>query len=611
MNRNPWHLSRAIASWFAVVRVGLVLSAVMIPLMAQALAPCPVTGFGPTTQDPLIIMGSWNIANGCLLDFGARHVILGPTAVLTVAEATIHAGQFTMSSGSLIESPASGTGLLSITTLPSGANSGDIVIGGHIDLSSNVAGGIVTLTSGAGLFVNANAWVHAHGTQPGAAGGTITLVSQGAMSIGDQSTLVALDASGDGAARGIISLQSGAAMSLYSSVKVEGDDPNGGFTATSAGNYHHLGGDVRAGGGALPVQFPGGRITVTSGGQVTILGIYDACSSISIFTLSERGHISLSAVGDIHVPGVLAATGALPALDDGVFLSSQAGSIAVSGVVDASGLGGDGGPVVFDAARDIDLSGTVTMTGSADRAVGGSLQLHAGQTVTVSGSADGSAFVVGAMASLMGCRVILTASSLLRWDGLDAAGDIAVTAQDVLEAHGTMSAVTGGASVGAITLKTRLGARYSPLTSGGTFNPAPLVLHDAALPPCLALTTTSLTGPTPLVPGNTFVVNLTSVASKPVLVLAGLSLQHLSLGNLGWTQVDVFSAARLADPGVLGAPIPGSATDANGHWGISIPTPASASFLIGLTIYIEAFVIDSGALNGVFHQPPYLAILFV
>ena len=38
---------------------------------------------------------------------------------------------------------------------------------------------------------------------------------------------------------------------------------------------------------------------------------------------------------------------------------------------------------------------------------------------------------------------------------------------------------------------------------------------------------------------------------------------------------------------------------------------ACLASLIGLTIYIEAFVIDSGALNGVFHQPPYLAIQFV
>ena len=38
--------------------------------------------------------------------------------------------------------------------------------------------------------------------------------------------------------------------------------------------------------------------------------------------------------------------------------------------------------------------------------------------------------------------------------------------------------------------------------------------------------------------------------------------------------------------------------------------PASATYLIGMTFHVEAFVFDPGASNGAFHQPPAIAIQF-
>ncbi len=63
------------------------------------------------------------------------------------------------------------------------------------------------------------------------------------------------------------------------------------------------------------------------------------------------------------------------------------------------------------------------------------------------------------------------------------------------------------------------------------------------------------------------------------------------------------------DNGYLGPPLPNSFTDAQGNWTAFGPVPWPA--LVGLTTYVEVFVIDFNAPNGLFHQPKMVSVTYV
>ena len=136
-----------------------------------------------------------------------------------------------------------------------------------------------------------------------------------------------------------------------------------------------------------------------------------------------------------------------------------------------------------------------------------------------------------------------------------------------------------------------------------------MVVNDPTLEPCLADLTASLTGTASLAPGDDLEIDLQGGPGLPVLILAAVDRFALGLGALGYTQVDLFHAVRLADSGLLGVPLPNSNIDALGHWHLSQPTPQEVA-LVGWGFWVEAFILDPQALNGSFHQPRALRIDF-
>jgi len=134
-------------------------------------------------------------------------------------------------------------------------------------------------------------------------------------------------------------------------------------------------------------------------------------------------------------------------------------------------------------------------------------------------------------------------------------------------------------------------------------------MDDPSLPPCLARGRATFVAAEDVVsPGDSVSVTLASTPGAAVVVLLGLDPAYVPLGAFGFTQLDPALALRVADAGVYGPPTPGAALDAAGMWSFSAALPPLPA-LSGFTLRFEAVVVDDTARNGLFHQPPAVAVM--
>jgi hypothetical protein len=103
-------------------------------------------------------------------------------------------------------------------------------------------------------------------------------------------------------------------------------------------------------------------------------------------------------------------------------------------------------------------------------------------------------------------------------------------------------------------------------------------------------------------------------------VVWDLAPGYQTLGPYGYTQVAFLPPPTTFPPradffGLAGHPAnfpggSGNTTGANGQWSYFF-APVIAPGLIGLTIHVDAYVIDTGAENGLFHQPRRVSYTFI
>ena len=349
----------------------------------------------------------------------------------------------------------------------------------------------------------------------------------------------------------------------------------------------------------------GGSLDLQVGGEARLDGTVDLHGNDS------GGSFFLEAAGPVTV-WKLQATG----LSGGdVDLSSTGSSLTVTNLVDASGNGTDstGGTIFLGAATEMELSGaTVDASGgSGSLASGGTLTLDAGGNMSLDAATNlrargnGSNGGIAGSMVLRGCRITLPAGSDLNVRGTSG-GSLDITAGDVLSIEGRVRV-----DAGTFSITTRLADPWSPILTSNDIVPAPSVTHDRTIPPCLAAGIAELTALTPSISigqGDSVRLRLdTTVPNADLVVLAGLGLDYISLGPLGYQQVNPATAFRVADFGYYGSPLPNSRTDGSGQWNYD-SGPVTNAGLIGSTIWIEAFVVDVNALNGLFHQPPAVAV---
>ncbi len=603
-----------------VAGLGLTLALVR-PLAAQSCTDASC--FGPPVGATVTVGGTYSIAAGANLDFGPAHLILLPSTVFVLeGAASITAAKITMQAGALIDGSQTGQYFnvpnLTISTTAAGGFDGDAKLFGFVNLAGayfvsggwgggnfalNAAGDaqVAGLNTSAGdAFAAGSVYVNGQDVTIGSISATatagyfssassVTLVSSGDMQVGSIDTSF-------GAASG----------QSYILVNCAGDYvQTGAITPTTA--YSTIG------------DAPG-AISIVVSGSATITG---SLATGSAFAAFQGGSCTVSAGGDLLFTGGIFAMGAQGGY---VALNSVGGDVIFSGVIDVgadasyvSGGGFDeyGGSVQLTAARDVDLSGSVTASNQHVPPFGfpSGVNIQAGRDAIVRagatiGAVAGAPGGTGGGAGLQGCRVIVEPGATVSASGagFPYPNEIYAAANDSFRNDGTMSAPS-------ITIETRLGAPWGVVGTGGYSTP-PAHVVDATRPPCLAKFTTTFATNGPIAPGAVGTLSLTGPPLKSVLCLVALSTfppaatAAVDLGPYGYTQVAAppGSLVLADDLGVFGAPIP-AATDASGHWTFSAPTPAVPS-LVGLAIYADLYLFDSAARNGLFHQPSQAALLF-
>lgn len=292
---------------------------------------CGVGSFPAT--DPCIVTGTFTIADGCTLNFGARSVIL-QAATFNVQNVTIQCARLQINSGSTINGTLAG-GNVDIAVVAAGIHDGSVTIAGQIDLNDPLFGGDLTINATGPISVTGTGSVLSRGTGGIGDGGSVTLTSQtGNVSINGAATSINVSSGADGA---------------------------------------------------------GGTVTLTSTtGSVTVSKRIDADGGSF-----DGGYITLDAFTNVSTSGVLSANGGgSSSVGFGwggyVDVFAQTGSISIQAAINANGPtgtiadgGGDGGSIYLDAAVDVTLAADCRAEGGVD-GYGGYFTAIAGGLVTQS-----------------------------------------------------------------------------------------------------------------------------------------------------------------------------------------------------------------------------------
>lgn len=350
---------------------GLVLATLTAQQSTVDAAICDVSPFNCPVSGTCVISGTWNVADGCLLNFG-------PTRAVEL-RGTLQADQ---SGGSF--SIVGGTLALVAGKLRSVASS--TVAGGDIDVE--LVGSFTMSGSGPRIDVSGNA-----------GGGTVTIHAGSGMSL----------------ATGVVDTSGGIGIDC-------GDAGNVDLTSDAGAVYSAVPINAYSGGH----DCVGGSINV-SGTNVTIEGTLDArggaeASTEAIFLDATAGHVwvlgsaSLKADGTGQDEGVGASGG-------NIGIVARAGGIVLSGPVVSAGASapdGQAGSIWISASGDVEISSDLMAKGESS-GVGGGIFLEAGETLALTGdviATGGFSFPLGA-----GGGVDLYAKEALLLDGsVDASG---------------------------------------------------------------------------------------------------------------------------------------------------------------------------------------------
>lgn len=155
----------------------------------------------------------------------------------------------------------------------------------------------------------------------------------------------------------------------------------GAVSITSQGRLQARGDYVKSGG----VIVTGGKISINSSGAITNDGVLDVSGDAAgRVELIAAGNVSLTSGSTVRGIGISTWADDRGRFADGGRLKivSQAGSVAVDGaIVMSSQSEAEGGSVVFQAARNIDVRYTIDASGGVEN--GGGVDLTAGDNITI------------------------------------------------------------------------------------------------------------------------------------------------------------------------------------------------------------------------------------
>lgn len=445
-------------------------------------ANCP-NGSGACT-----IAQSFQVADGCTLDFGARAVTITGTLDINSGTVTINAGTLTVAASGLIDGrgmgatmPTSMGGMITIQT------SGDVTVqkstsGRGINVSGNDQAGTVVINAAGSITVAGI--ISASQLQPDAAGGTVQLNAGGNISIPSGSNVSATGGTqSDGG--GEVDLTAAGNITLGDTIDVSGDC-GGDFNLTAGGAAvvdRVMSNGTGDGGSGGCIDICGGTSAqlndqLLAQGMVSSLGAGGGgggliCIDAQFGDLTVANNIKAEgatpdgAGGEIDLcsQGATTIAAGTTILVDGNGAQGAGGVICMlsnlgissAGTIDASG-GAGGGEVDLCARADLTLNGTVDISGRSLGAKGGRATFSAGEegqgalsinkTLDVTGGGCGTASVgcgTGGVTNLTGCNLtVASTGSVLA--GAPKAGQNSLAAREQLTINGKVNAAKATAS---------------------------------------------------------------------------------------------------------------------------------------------------------------------
>jgi hypothetical protein len=466
---------------------------------------CPA-GTGTCT-----ITRTFEIADGCLLNFAGRSVVVATNGKIDIGSANVElrARDLRVADRGAITTTSAIAGLILIQT------TGDVVVEravgrGAIDLSSNDVSGCIEIVAGGSVRVTGNLLA----VQSGQAGrgGEISIEAAGDI-IFEANSSVSVSGDFSNSEGGFIDLISGRDLLLSTTLDAGGAN-TGSVDLEAARDIVLTGVDLsstrEAGSGGVLTIAAGGNITVNGpvlangdgpdqalggcGGQIEItadFGDVTVNSRVEAQGASpdgQGGEVSVSALGSVTV----ASAGSLSSRANGT--EGCAGDVTVAAAIDVmvagslNASGGFGGANVDIAAeRNVTISGQIDATGRAFGSFGGSTTISASDIVpsgrlTLSGRinvgggpcSDLAGCGVAGDADLAACFVDIPSSGRIFASSADGGTvDIGVRQQMTIAGLVDARASIAGGLDGTITLA--YAAERPPDLFGGTVQPSPFI----------------------------------------------------------------------------------------------------------------------------------------
>lgn len=491
--------------------------ALAVPGSAFAIAVCTANDVISSSagcaadQTPCVMDDTYEVGNGCILDFGARDLILAAGAEINIGDGnvTIRSGSLRVVSRGSIVSEGDIAGFVLIET------QGDVDVEripgrGAIDLSAEELAGCIDITAGGSVRIAGNLIADQTGELGRA--GEIVIVAGGDIVI-DENSIVSAAAPLSGGEAGALDFAADGDIVLNQTLVANGALEAGRIDLAAEGNIVIHGAQIsstrEAGSGGSLAAIAGRDISVTGailangdgpdegfggcGGQVeleTEFGNLLIASRIAAEGASpdgQGGEVSLVSRGAVTV----SVGGSLSTRSNGA--EGCAGDVAVSagtdlnlsGGVDASG-GFGGSSVALAAGRTANLFGDIDASGRGSGSFGGSLSADVSELPSSSIVVTGRVVVEGGVCSeLNGCGVggdidlesceVLVSSTGRLLAGSPDGGTVNITARESFDISGRIEAqatVSDGID-GSTTLT--YPERFFPDFGAGSYDPAPFV----------------------------------------------------------------------------------------------------------------------------------------
>jgi len=444
---------------------------------------CP-GGTGPCT-----IAKTFQVGDGCTLDFGARTVTLTGTLNIGSGVVTVNAGSLVIAATGLID----GRGTQST---PPGSLGGSITINassnvtiqrsgsifGKINVSGNDCGGFITIDAGGTVSINgslnagfltdtadggtiqiqagqdltssAGSLISATGGSNSAGGGgEVDLCANNNVTLGDSVDVsgnyggtvnitamdymattqqVTADGTGDGGYGGMVNVSGGTSLQVNDVIGAQGNQSSAMSGAGTGGSLC-----VQAGFGDLTIAMPNGTLRAEGAAPDGAGGQIEGFAQGNLVVQSGTG-VSVRSNGACGCGGVLNVQTNL--------------AVNATGILDASG-GLGGGQLNVCAGTDLTISGPgIDVSGhAASGSQGGTTCLNAGAngqgTLTVNAEVDvtgggcglNQGCGTGGTAMLGGCNVNVTSSGSVM-AGADTGGENDLTANEQLTISGVVKA---------------------------------------------------------------------------------------------------------------------------------------------------------------------------